>query len=50
VIASARLAGRLFAEKPRAFRRRLLALWEHRTEPTETPEAPLPDDSAADQA
>jgi CHAD domain-containing protein len=31
VAASARLAGRLFAEKPRAFRRRLLALWEHRT-------------------
>ncbi|MDQ2081291.1 CHAD domain-containing protein [Xanthobacteraceae bacterium Astr-EGSB] len=50
VIASARLAGRLFAEKPRAFRRRLLALWEHRTEPTEAAEAPLPDDSAADQA
>lgn len=30
VVAAARLAGRLFAEKPRAFRRRLLALWKHR--------------------
>ncbi len=30
VSAAARLAGRLFAEKPRAFRRRLVALWEHR--------------------
>lgn len=30
VTASARLAGRLFAEKPRAFRRRLMALWQHR--------------------
>jgi CHAD domain-containing protein len=30
VVASARLAGRLFAEKPRAFRRRLVALWQHR--------------------
>lgn len=29
VTAAARLAGRLFAERPRAFRRRLLALWEH---------------------
>jgi CHAD domain-containing protein len=29
VAAAARLAGRLFAEKPRAFRQRLLALWEH---------------------
>jgi len=28
VAASARIAGRLFAEKPKAFRRRLLALWE----------------------
>jgi CHAD domain-containing protein len=36
VVASARLAGWLFAEKPRAFRRRLLALWEHRAD---TPEA-----------
>lgn len=27
---AARLAGRLFAEKPRAFNRRLLALWKHR--------------------
>ena len=31
VAAAARLAGRLFAEKPRAFRRRVVALWEHRT-------------------
>jgi CHAD domain-containing protein len=30
VTAGARLAGRLFAEKPRAFRRRLLALWDCR--------------------
>lgn len=35
VAAAARLAGRLFAEKPRAFRRRLLALWEHRAAPVE---------------
>jgi CHAD domain-containing protein len=27
---SARLAGRLFAEKPKAFRRRIAALWSHR--------------------
>ena len=40
VTAGARLAGRLFAEKPRAFRRRLLALWDRRGE---TP-------SAADEA
>jgi CHAD domain-containing protein len=33
VTAASRLAGRLFAEKPRAFRRRLLALWEHRAAP-----------------
>ena len=39
VVAAARLAGRLFAEKPRAFRRRLLALWEHRTEAAEPPES-----------
>jgi CHAD domain-containing protein len=32
VVAGVRLAGRLFAEKPRAFRRRLLALWECRGE------------------
>jgi CHAD domain-containing protein len=32
VKAAARLAGRLFAEKPRAFRRRLEALWESRGE------------------
>jgi CHAD domain-containing protein len=29
VEAARRLAGRLFAEKPKAFRRRLMALWEH---------------------
>jgi len=32
VKAAARVAGRLFAEKPRAFRRRLEALWESRGE------------------
>lgn len=32
VIASARLAGRIFAEKPRAFRRRLMALRRHRAD------------------
>jgi len=32
VAAAGRLAGRLFAEKPRAFRRRLIALWEHRAD------------------
>jgi hypothetical protein len=32
--AAARIAGRLFAEKPKAFRRRLMALWEgHGDEP-----------------
>jgi hypothetical protein len=36
VVAGARLAGRLFAEKPRAFRRRLLALWECRGETPST--------------
>jgi CHAD domain-containing protein len=30
VEAARRLAGRLFAERPKAFRRRLMALWEHR--------------------
>ncbi|MFD2182639.1 CHAD domain-containing protein [Rhodoplanes azumiensis] len=30
VAVAARLAGRLFADSPRSFRRRLLALWEHR--------------------
>jgi len=28
--AAQRLAGRLFAEKPKAFRRRLVALWDSR--------------------
>ncbi len=32
VAAAKRLAGRLFAEKPKAFRRRLAALWEHRAQ------------------
>lgn len=32
VAGAQRLAGRLFAEKPKAFRRRLAALWEHRAE------------------
>jgi CHAD domain-containing protein len=31
VLAAARLSGRLFAESPKAFRRRLVALWDHRT-------------------
>jgi anti-sigma-K factor RskA len=35
VKAAARVAGRLFAEKPRAFRRRLEALWESRGEEEE---------------
>jgi CHAD domain-containing protein len=35
VKAAARVAGRLFAEKPRAFRRRLEALWESRGEAEE---------------
>ncbi|WP_170149758.1 CHAD domain-containing protein [Rhodoplanes roseus] len=30
VTVAARLAGRLFADSPKSFRRRLLALWEHR--------------------
>jgi hypothetical protein len=30
VAAAARLAGRLFAERPKAFRRRLESLWESR--------------------
>jgi CHAD domain-containing protein len=34
VRAAARLSGRLFAEKPKAFRRRIGKLWDHRT-PTE---------------
>jgi hypothetical protein len=29
VLTSARLSGRLFAESPKAFRHRLIALWEH---------------------
>lgn len=33
VAAAKRLTGRLFAEKPKAFRRRLVALWEHRAQP-----------------
>ena len=32
VAAAQRLAGRLFAERPKAFRRRLKALWESRDE------------------
>jgi len=32
VATARRLAGRLFAEKPKAFRRRLASLWEHRSE------------------
>jgi CHAD domain-containing protein len=32
VATARRLAGRLFAEKPKAFRRRLASLWEHRAE------------------
>jgi CHAD domain-containing protein len=40
VVAAARVAGRLFAEKPRAFRRRLLALWESRED---TAQAATPD-------
>jgi CHAD domain-containing protein len=32
VAAAKRLTGRLFAEKPKAFRRRLAALWEHRAQ------------------
>ena len=32
VAAAKRLAGRLFTEKPKAFRQRLAALWEHRAE------------------
>src|ERR1700736_5365735 len=35
VKAAGRVAGRLFAEKPRAFRRRLEALWESRSEAEE---------------
>jgi CHAD domain-containing protein len=38
VAAAARLAGRLFAEKPRAFRRRLVALWDSRGEAASTDE------------
>lgn len=34
VRAAARLSGRLFAEKPKAFRRRIVSLWEHRRTPT----------------
>jgi CHAD domain-containing protein len=32
VAAARRLTGRLFAEKPKAFRQRLASLWQHRTE------------------
>jgi CHAD domain-containing protein len=49
VIASARLAGRLFAEKPRAFRRRLLALWEHRGDAADAPDPPSIDDTTPAQ-
>ncbi len=35
VEASRRLAGRLFAEKPKAFRDRIAALWKHQTEDAE---------------
>lgn len=35
ITASARLASRLFAEKPNAFRRRLMAVWQHRGDATE---------------
>jgi CHAD domain-containing protein len=34
---AARLAGRLLAEKPKAFRQRLKALWEHRADEDEEP-------------
>jgi CHAD domain-containing protein len=40
VSGGARLAGRLFAEKPRAFRRRLLALWDSRDETTSAADEP----------
>lgn len=36
VVAGARLASRLFAEKPRAFRRRLIALWDSRDDTPST--------------
>jgi hypothetical protein len=32
VASAKRLTGRLFAEKPKAFHRRLTALWRHRAE------------------
>jgi hypothetical protein len=39
VRAAARLAGRLFAEKPKAFRRRITKLWDNRIPPDD--DAPL---------
>ena len=44
VEAALRLAGRLFAEKPKAFRDRIAALWKHRVEtPPRTRHHPEPD-------
>jgi CHAD domain-containing protein len=42
VEASRRLAGRLFAEKPKAFRDRIAALWKHQTEDAALRHAPAP--------
>jgi hypothetical protein len=44
VEAAQRLAGRLFAEKPKAFRSRIAALWKHRIEmPSRTQHHAEPD-------